>query len=107
MVRDKNKIYANNNYQEKKRGEGRIINYNDNSGTSSDDTLIIATQKPAAIQCISWNPHEVNSTQTAVQSKLGIFINSSGKENKDIYIKYKRRKRKRGEGRGEENDKQK
>ncbi|KAI9252811.1 RIC1-domain-containing protein [Phascolomyces articulosus] len=48
-------------------------------GTSSDDTLIIATQKPAAIQCISWNPHEVNSTQTAVQSKLGIFVNPSEK----------------------------
>ncbi|ORY97505.1 RIC1-domain-containing protein [Syncephalastrum racemosum] len=42
-------------------------------GTSSDDTLIIATEKPAAIQCISWNPHEVNSTQTSIQHKLGIL----------------------------------
>lgn len=52
-----------------------LISY---SGTSSDDTLIIATQRPAAIQCISWNPHEVNSTQTSVQNKLGFFIQSSG-----------------------------
>ncbi|KAI9489868.1 RIC1-domain-containing protein [Zychaea mexicana] len=56
-------------------------------GTSSDDTLIIATQKPAAIQCISWNPHEVNSTQTAVQSKLGIFVDPSEKVISTTYDK--------------------
>ncbi|KAI8142660.1 RIC1-domain-containing protein [Fennellomyces sp. T-0311] len=56
-------------------------------GTSSDDTLIIATQKPAAIQCISWNPHEVNSTQTAVQNKLGIFVNASEKMVSIVYDK--------------------
>lgn len=48
------------------------------SGATSDDTLIIATQTPAAVQCISWNPHEVNATQTAVQSKLGILVDPSG-----------------------------
>ncbi|KAI8335438.1 RIC1-domain-containing protein [Chlamydoabsidia padenii] len=47
-------------------------------GTCSDDTLIIATQQPAAIQCISWQPQQtVNSTQTAVQQNLGIFLDAS------------------------------
>ncbi|KAJ8656341.1 hypothetical protein O0I10_007906 [Lichtheimia ornata] len=56
-------------------------------GTSSDDTLIIATQRPAAIQCISWNPHEVNSTQTSVQNKLGFFVQSSEKIVSALYDK--------------------
>ncbi|KAI8089450.1 RIC1-domain-containing protein [Halteromyces radiatus] len=43
-------------------------------GSCTDDTLIIGTQKPAAIQCISWNPQQTNSTQTSVQHRLGIFL---------------------------------
>ncbi|ORZ10211.1 RIC1-domain-containing protein [Absidia repens] len=43
-------------------------------GSCSDDTLIIATRKPAAIQCISWIPQQTNSTQTSVQQRLGIFV---------------------------------
>jgi hypothetical protein len=51
------------------------------SGTSSDDTLIIATKSPSAIQCISWNPQQVNSTQTSVINRLGIMENDeTGKE---------------------------
>ncbi|CEP10533.1 hypothetical protein [Parasitella parasitica] len=42
-------------------------------GTSSDDTLIIATKLPAAIQSLSWNPQQVNATQTAVLNRLGIM----------------------------------
>lgn len=45
------------------------------SGTSSDDTLIIATKSPAAIQSISWNPQQVNATQTSVLNRLGIMEN--------------------------------
>ncbi|KAI9317719.1 RIC1-domain-containing protein [Dichotomocladium elegans] len=56
-------------------------------GTSSDDTLIIATEKPAAIQCISWNPHETHSTQTSLQSKLGIFVNPTEKITSAMYDK--------------------
>lgn len=48
------------------------------SGTSSDDTLIIATQEPIAIQCIAWNPHEVHATQTAILSSLNILEDASG-----------------------------
>ncbi|CAO3613910.1 unnamed protein product [Cunninghamella echinulata] len=43
-------------------------------GSCSDDTLIIATHTPAAIQCISWNPHQTNATQTSIQHKLDIFL---------------------------------
>lgn len=46
-----------------------------NSGSSSDDTLIIATRSPAAIQCISWNPQQVNATKTSVLNRLGIMEN--------------------------------
>ncbi|KAI7868750.1 RIC1-domain-containing protein [Spinellus fusiger] len=45
-------------------------------GFPTDDTLIIATQTPAAIQCISWNPHKINSLQTSMQSSMGILVNS-------------------------------
>ncbi|KAL0093444.1 hypothetical protein F4703DRAFT_1829651 [Phycomyces blakesleeanus] len=48
-------------------------------GTSSEDTLIIATQTPAAIQCISWNPQQVNATQTSLQSRMNIFVDPLGK----------------------------
>ncbi|GAA5814889.1 hypothetical protein MFLAVUS_008392 [Mucor flavus] len=44
-------------------------------GSSSDDTLIIATRSPAAIQCISWNPQQVNATKTSVLNRLGIMEN--------------------------------
>ncbi|OAD01955.1 hypothetical protein MUCCIDRAFT_144086 [Mucor lusitanicus CBS 277.49] len=44
-------------------------------GTSSDDTLIIATKSPAAIQAISWNPQQVSATQTSVLNRLGIMEN--------------------------------
>jgi hypothetical protein len=37
--------------------------------------LIIATKLPAAIQSISWNPQQVNATQTSVLNRLGIMEN--------------------------------
>ncbi|ORX51228.1 RIC1-domain-containing protein [Hesseltinella vesiculosa] len=43
-------------------------------GACTDDTLIIATQTPPAIQCISWNPQQANTTQTALQQRLGILL---------------------------------
>ncbi|KAI8087829.1 RIC1-domain-containing protein [Gilbertella persicaria] len=46
-------------------------------GTSSEDTLIIATKSPAAIQCISWNPQQMNATQTALIDQLGIMENET------------------------------
>lgn len=45
------------------------------SGTSSDDTIILATKSPAAIQCIPWNSQHINSTQTSVLNRLGIMEN--------------------------------
>ncbi|KAI9028097.1 RIC1-domain-containing protein [Phycomyces nitens] len=54
-------------------------------GTSSDDTLIIATQTPAAIQCISWNPQQVNATQTSLQSRMGIFVDPLERVSSMIY----------------------
>ncbi|SAM06352.1 hypothetical protein [Absidia glauca] len=57
-------------------------------GTCSDDTLIIATHHPAAIQCISWQPQQSkNSTQTAVQQHLGILIDSSEYTTTMVYDK--------------------
>ncbi|CAO0800336.1 unnamed protein product [Mucor circinelloides] len=49
-------------------------------GTSSDDTLIIATKSPAAIQSISWNPQQVNATQTSVLNRLGIMENEKSEQ---------------------------
>lgn len=43
------------------------------SAASSDDTLIVATKSPAAVQCISWNPQQVSATQTSVLNKLNIM----------------------------------
>lgn len=51
------------------------LNISTNSGSSSDDTLIIATRSPSAIQCISWNPQQVNATKTSVLNRLGIMAN--------------------------------
>ncbi|KAI8384220.1 RIC1-domain-containing protein [Radiomyces spectabilis] len=56
-------------------------------GTSSDDALIIATKNPPAVQCISWKPHRVNSTQTAIQNTLDIFIKKSEQIQRLIYVK--------------------
>lgn len=60
-----------------------------NSGSSSDDTLIIATRSPSAIQCISWNPQQVNATKTSVLNRLGIMENDetgiTPKNNNNIY----------------------
>ncbi|KAG0941132.1 hypothetical protein G6F32_008538 [Rhizopus arrhizus] len=42
-------------------------------GTSLDDTLIIVTHSPPAIQCISWNPHQVNKSQSFLVSKMNIL----------------------------------
>ncbi|KAI8327314.1 RIC1-domain-containing protein [Blakeslea trispora] len=42
-------------------------------GTSSEDTLVIATQSPLAIQCISWNPRQINSTQTTMIDQIDIM----------------------------------
>ncbi|GAB5586829.1 WD40 repeat protein [Umbelopsis nana] len=39
-------------------------------GTTSDDSLIITTLKPAAVQRVSWNPQEVNQTGTNMVSKM-------------------------------------
>ncbi|KAF1806307.1 RIC1-domain-containing protein [Mucor lusitanicus] len=49
-------------------------------GTSSDDTLIIATKSPAAIQAISWNPQQVSATQTSVLNRLGIMENEKSEQ---------------------------
>ncbi|KAL1935687.1 hypothetical protein VTP01DRAFT_4827 [Rhizomucor pusillus] len=54
-------------------------------GTTSDDTLIIATEKPIAIQCIAWNPHEVHATQTAILSSLNILDDPSEKVTSSLY----------------------
>lgn len=43
------------------------------SGTSLDDTLVIATCSPPAIQCISWNPQQANATQSSLLSKIDFF----------------------------------
>lgn len=40
------------------------------SGTTSDDSLIITTLKPSAVQRVSWNPQEVNQTGTNMMSKM-------------------------------------
>ncbi|OAD78538.1 hypothetical protein PHYBLDRAFT_163644 [Phycomyces blakesleeanus NRRL 1555(-)] len=56
-------------------------------GTSSEDTLIIATQTPAAIQCISWNPQQVNATQTSLQSRMNIFVDPLERVTSMIYDK--------------------
>ncbi|CAO3659789.1 unnamed protein product [Rhizopus microsporus] len=42
-------------------------------GTSLDDTLVIATCSPPAIQCISWNPQQANATQSSLLSKIDFF----------------------------------
>ncbi|CAO3677866.1 unnamed protein product [Umbelopsis vinacea] len=39
-------------------------------GTTSDDSLIITTLKPSAVQRVSWNPQEVNQTGTNMMSKM-------------------------------------
>ncbi|KAI8987265.1 RIC1-domain-containing protein [Mycotypha africana] len=44
-------------------------------GTSTDDSIILSTKSPAAIQCISWMPQHVNTTQTALLNKLNILEN--------------------------------
>lgn len=40
------------------------------SGTSSEDSLIITTVKPTAVQRVSWNPQEVSQTGTNMVSKM-------------------------------------
>jgi hypothetical protein len=52
------------------------------SGTCSDDTVILATNSPPAIQSISWNPQQANATQTALLSKLDIMQDETGNTNK-------------------------
>lgn len=42
-------------------------------GTSLDDTLVVATLTPPVIQLISWNPHQVNASQSFLLSKLNIL----------------------------------
>ncbi|KAG2181824.1 hypothetical protein INT44_008640 [Umbelopsis vinacea] len=39
-------------------------------GTSSEDSLIITTMKPTAVQRVSWNPQEVSQTGTNMVSKM-------------------------------------
>ncbi|CAO3657743.1 unnamed protein product [Umbelopsis ramanniana] len=39
-------------------------------GTSSEDSLIITTVKPTAVQRVSWNPQEVSQTGTNMVSKM-------------------------------------
>ena len=46
------------------------------SGCSSDDTIILSTNSPAAIQCIPWNSQHINSTQTSVLNRLDIMENN-------------------------------
>ncbi|RUP50767.1 hypothetical protein BC936DRAFT_137725, partial [Jimgerdemannia flammicorona] len=47
------------------------------SGAASDDTLVIATQTPPAIQCISWNASEVNMTKTTLLHRLPFLVSRS------------------------------
>lgn len=65
---NENNIFFYMKFMQKKN----IYNF---SGSSSDDTLIIATRAPSAIQCISWNPQQVNATKTSVLNRLGIMEN--------------------------------
>ncbi|KAG2184987.1 hypothetical protein INT43_000900, partial [Umbelopsis isabellina] len=47
-------------------------------GTTSDDSLIIATSKPSAVQRVSWNPQEVNQTGTNMVSKMSWLGENAG-----------------------------
>ncbi|KAI8882813.1 RIC1-domain-containing protein [Backusella circina FSU 941] len=56
-------------------------------GTCSDDTVILATHSPPAIQSISWNPQHVNATQTTLLAKLDIMQDDTEKVCEMVYEK--------------------